>query len=402
MRRRQRYGLHRNYVSLNDLSSLLGSAGCQSLLRARDGVTLGGHTVAIICPRESDPMTSAAKTDSISGGEVPVIGLIGCGAITEALHLPALARHSEIMAKAVCVDPNIVRAKAMATKFGAARAVARYQDVMADVDGAIVAVPPKLHYPVTMDLLAANVHVLCEKPLTETGEQARCLVAKAQQMGLALCVNNYRRLYPSAIKVRDLIAAGELGTVRRLEFSWGEQFDWPAASAAYFGATVGRGVLADKGAHVLDLVCWWLGGKPEVVSYEDDSMGGTEAVAALHFRMKECEGVVRLSWLSRYANTFEIRGDRATVTGRLFDWNTVDFKQASGRQQKLRLPSTAKVPQDVGRTLLDNFLGVVRGRAVPVVAGSDVLPSIELLDDCYARRTRMAMPWYDAWRRIAN
>jgi hypothetical protein len=30
------------------------------------------------------------------------------------------------------------------------------------------------------------------------------------------------------------------------------------------------------------------------------------------------------------------------------------------------------------------------------------LPSIELLDDCYARRQRMAMPWYDAWRRIAN
>ena len=347
-------------------------------------------------------MTPAVKTDRSSGGEAPVIALIGCGAITEALHLPALARHPEMMAKAVCVDPNIGRATAMATKFGAARAVARYQDVMADVDGAIVAVPPKLHYPVTMDLLAANVHVLCEKPLTETGEQARGLVATAQQMGVALCVNNYRRLYPSSIKVRDLIAAGELGTVRRLEFSWGEQFDWPAASAAYFGVAAGRGVLADKGAHVLDLVCWWLGGKPEVVSYEDDSMGGTEAVAALHFRIKECEGVVRLSWLSRYANTFEIQGDRATAAGRLFDWNTLDLKRSSGRPKKIRLPSPAKVPQDLGKVLLDNFLDVVRGRALPVVTAADVLPSIELLDDCYARRKRMPMPWYDAWRRIAS
>jgi predicted dehydrogenase len=343
------------------------------------------------------------NTNRASDGGAPVIALIGCGAIAEALHLPALSRHPEAMAKAVCVDPNLGRAKAMATKFGAARAIARYQDVMPDVDGAIVAVPPKLHYPVTMDLLASNVHVLCEKPLTETGEQARGLVAKAQQTGVALCVNNYLRLYPSSIKLRDLIAAGELGPVRRFEFFWGEQFDWPAASGAYFGvAAGGRGVLADKGAHVLDLVCWWLGGKPEVVSYEDDFMGGTEAVAALHFRMKECEGVVRLSWLSRYANTFEIRGDRATAAGRLFDWNTVDLKHASGRQQKLRLPSAAKVPQDLGGTLLDNFLDVVRGRAVPVVAGSEVLPSIELLDECYARRKRMAMPWYDAWRRIAN
>jgi predicted dehydrogenase len=346
-------------------------------------------------------MSSALKTDR--DGEAPVIALIGCGAITEALHLPALSRHPEVMARAVCVDPNLGRAEAMAAQFGAARAVGRYQDVMADVDGAIVAVPPKLHHPVAMDLLAANVHVLCEKPLTETGEQARGLIAKAQQAGVALCVNNYLRLYPSSIKVRDLIAAGEIGPVRRLEFSWGEQFDWPAASGAYFGvAADGRGVLADKGAHVLDLVCWWLDEKPEVISYEDDSMGGTEAVAALHFRTKEGEGVVRLSWLSRYANTFEIRGDRATVAGRLFDWKTLELKRASGTRQKLRLPSAAKVPQDLGRTLLDNFLDVVRGRAVPIVAGPDVLPSIELLDDCYARRKRMAMPWYDTWRRIAS
>jgi predicted dehydrogenase len=335
-------------------------------------------------------------------GEVPVIALIGCGAITEALHLPALSRHPAIMARAVCVDPNLARAKAMAEKFGASRAVARYQDVAAEVDAAIVAVPPKLHYPVAMDLLAANVHVLCEKPLTETGEHARALVAKSEQAGVALCVNNYRRLYPSSIKVRDLIAAGELGQIRRLEFSWGEQFDWPTASGAYFGAAAGRGVLADKGAHILDLICWWLGGKPEIVSYEDDSMGGTEAVATLHFRKGECEGVVRLSWLSRFTNRFAIEGERATVSGGLFDWNTLDLGDASGHRKKLRLRSPAKVQQDVGNQLLDNFLDVVRGRALPVVSGSDVLPSIQLIDECYAKRKRMAMPWYDAWRRIAS
>src|SRR5712664_2511069 len=157
------------------------------------------------------PMTSAVKSDRGSDAEASVIAVIGCGAITEALHLPALARHRETMARAVCVDPNLGRAEAMAAKFGAARAVRRYQDVIADVDGAIVAVPPKLHYAVTMDLLAANVHVLCEKPLAETGDQARDLIVKARQAGAALCVNNYRRLYPSSIKVHDLIAAGELG-----------------------------------------------------------------------------------------------------------------------------------------------------------------------------------------------
>ncbi len=291
----------------------------------------------------------------------------------------------------------------MAKKFGAARAVVRYDEVMGDLDGAIVAVPPSLHYPVTMDLLSANVNVLCEKPLAENGEQARALVNKADQMRVGLCVNNYRRLYPSSIKVRDLIATGELGTVRSLSYSWGERFDWPTAGGAYFGvAAKGRGVLADKGSHLLDLICWWLGGKPEIISYEDDSMGGTEAVAALRFRINQCEGVVQLSWLSRYANNFEINGDRGTAAGGLFDWNTLDYTAASGQKTILRLPSTAKIPQDLGATLLDNFLDVVRGRATPLVSGSDVLPSIELIDDCYSRRKRLPAPWYDSWRRIAS
>jgi predicted dehydrogenase len=307
------------------------------------------------------------------------------------------------MSRCVCVDPNLERANALAKKFGAARAVSRYQDVIADVSGAIVAVPPSLHYPVTMELLAAGIHVLCEKPLAENGEQARALVARASQMGVGLGVNNYRRLYPSSVKVRDLIANGELGTVRRLEYSWGERFDWPTASGAYFGvAAGGRGVLADKGSHLLDLICWWLGGKPEIVSYQDDSMGGTEAVGTLRFRMNECDGVVRLSWLSRYANSFEIEGDRATASGGLFDWNTLNLAHSGGSKTVLRLPSTARIPQDLGATLIDNFLDVVRGRAAPIVSGADVLPSIELIDECYSTRKRLPAPWYDAWHRIAS
>lgn len=331
------------------------------------------------------------------------MAVIGCGAITEALHLPALSRHPDVISRAICVDPNLDRAQAMATKFGASRAVERYEDVIGDIDGAIVAVPPSLHYGVTLSLVNRQVNVLCEKPLTETGEQARDVIARAAQTGAALCVNNYRRLYPSSIKTKELIETGALGTVRQFEFSWGEKFDWPAASGSYFGlAAGGRGVLADKGSHLLDLACWWLGGKPDITSYEDDSMGGTEAAATLKFRIKECEGVLRLSWLSRYENTFEIEGDRATVTGHLFDWNTLGLQMSgSADRRTLRLPTAAKIPEDLGSSMIDNFLDVLRGHAVPVVAGADVLPSIELIDECYARRRRMSLPWYDSWRRIA-
>jgi predicted dehydrogenase len=131
-------------------------------------------------------------------------------------------------------------------------------------------------------------------------------------------------------------------------------------------------------------------------------MGGTEAVAVLRFRMAACEGTVRFSWLSRYENTFEVIGDGGSVSGGLFDWNTVNFKSGAGRRTKLRLPSSAKIPQDLGNNMLDNFIDVIRGQAAALVSGADVLPSIELLDDCYSSRKRMAAPWYDAWRRVAS
>ena len=307
------------------------------------------------------------------------------------------------MSRVICVDPSVERAKKMADKFGAARAVANHEQVIDEIDGAIIAVPARLHYQLGMSVLSAGVHVLCEKPLAENGRDARALVEKAGTAGVALCVNNYRRLYPSSLKVHSLIASGELGTITHLEYWWGEQFDWPTASGAYFGAAAGgRGVLSDKGSHILDLVCWWIGGKPEIVSYQDDAMGGTEAVAHLHFRRGECEGHVRFSWLSRYRNTFSIKGDRASLAGGLFDWDTVHLKPAGGRTTKLRLPSDAKVPQDVGETMLDNFVEVVSGQAQPLVTGVHVLPSIELIDECYAARKRLPASWHDAWQRIAS
>lgn len=333
---------------------------------------------------------------------VPRLTLIGCGAVAESLHLPALARHPKVMASLVCVDADIGRAKAVAERFGAAAALATYRDAVAEADGAIVAVPPRLHYDVALHCVEAGVHVLCEKPLVESVSQARSLLGRADANRVMIAVNNYRRLYPSARTVRELIRSGALGSIRRIEFVWGEQFDWPAASGTYFGlASGGRGALMDKGAHILDLICWWLDAKPEVVSYEDDSLGGSEAVGVLRFRHEDCSGEVRLSWLSRYANTFEVVGDLAAVRGHLFEWKTLVLAPRSGTSKRLRLPSRARVPQDLARFVVDNFLDVVRGRAEPAVSGSDVLPSLELIDECYRARRRIAMPWFDTWSRSA-
>jgi predicted dehydrogenase len=200
-----------------------------------------------------------------------------------------------------------------------------------------------------------------------------------------------------------MVRDGAIGRLRRVEIFWGEKFDWPAASGFYFG--VGgkpHGVLFDKGPHAIDLVCWWLGAKPDVVSCVDDSFGGGEAMATLTLRHGECRIEAHFSYLSRYPNTYTLTGDNGSIEGSLYEFRKFDVTDRSGRRTTVSLPTPAKSIGDFGPVMIDNFLDVIRGRAEPAVPAASVLDSVELIDECYARRERYAMPWHDAWERVIH
>jgi predicted dehydrogenase len=179
-----------------------------------------------------------------------------------------------------------------------------------------------------------------------------------------------------------------------MDWQEGEPFNWPCASPSYFGlAAEGRGVLADRGSHALDLMCWWLGGTPEVNDYADDALGGTEAVADVKF---ECDGVpghARFSWFNKLRNTFQVVGERAAVEGRIYDTTVVTMTKGDGRPETVRLPDPHA--GDVGRAIIGNFVDVVDRGAAPLVPAAEVLPSIALIDECYNRRQRFDMPWLE-------
>lgn len=331
----------------------------------------------------------------------PRLALIGCGAIAERFHLPALRRDPRLRAGLVFVDPDRSRAQALADAVGAGRVLTDHRESIGLVDGAIVTAPHELHHPIAKSMLEAGIHVLCEKPLAARASEARDLVAVAERAGVQIAVNNTRRLYPSHQRVRTLLAEGAIGTPRRLLFEDGDKFDWPLASGAMFGQRGGgRGVLLDIGAHVLDLVCWWLDGAPLVQRYQDDAMGGSEATAEVRVRVGECDATVRLSWLSKLRNGFIVEGDAGRIEGGIYDWTTLHLTTTARR--RLTLDSDAKTYADFGAQLLRNFVGVVEGRELPLVTGAGVLPSLELIDACYGSRERLPMPWFDAYERVSQ
>jgi predicted dehydrogenase len=234
--------------------------------------------------------------------------------------------------------------------------------------------------------------VLCEKPLADSAQKAAALVSQADRHGAVLCVNHTRRLYPAYATIRRLLAEGAIGSLSQLRYEEGYEFNWPAASAFHFRSGA-RGALLDAGIHGLDVICWWLGGKPDLVSSENDSFGGPEALARVQLQYGSCRAELKLSWLNRLANRFQIVGNHGTIAGRIDVWDRVVIEHRGGRREEIRLPACERKYDEFGARMLKNFLEVIAGREEPLVPGSEVLPALELMDEAYLAAQQLPMPW---------
>ncbi len=340
-------------------------------------------------------MISLKKRHENTSHSAPSIALIGCGAIAETYYLPALARHPDVLRRLILVDCDEGRAQRLAARFNVQTFQTDYRPTINRVDGAIIAVPTHLHYPISMEFLSQGVPVLCEKPLAESAEKARALNDCADSSSTSLAVNYLQRLIPTFAMVKEWLVEGAWGQPLSIEYFVSEEFKWPTASGFYFNAPVSsRGVLRDRGAHVMDHICWWLGGKPRLVSSQNDAFGGSEAVAHVQFEHKQCAGRVHLSWLATLPSRFNVGCEDATIQGDVYDYQSLVVKTRDGHRQRVNLKSKAKTKVDIADEVVTNFVNVIAKGEPPLVSGSDVLDSIQFIDECYAAATRLTTPWY--------
>jgi predicted dehydrogenase len=109
------------------------------------------------------------------------------------------------------VDSDEAARSRVAAEFGC-RAVASHREILGDVDAVSIATPTPSHHAIARDCLAYGLHVLVEKPVTETPGQARELIDLAQRTGRVLQVGHLERFNP-AIRALE----GTLGTPRFVE-----------------------------------------------------------------------------------------------------------------------------------------------------------------------------------------
>lgn len=322
------------------------------------------------------------------------VAIIGCGAIAESYYIPALSNHKDKLNTVYFIDRDTELADKAIQNFGGGEVSTDLDSVLDVIDAGIVCLPNTLHYSFSKQLLEAGCHVMCEKPLTLKPENGKELASIAEDKGVLLSVNNTRRLFPSYQLVKELIDKGAIGELKEVYYYEGGEFSWPTKSGFYFTAEDPKGVLLDRGAHVLDAICHWIGGKPELIKSENDSFGGPEAVADITFRFKNLTGRVRLSWLYKQENIYKIVGTKGVLTGEIYDWKKTELQVSGKSPEVIRGKKKIDTFSEFGNIIVTNFLNSILGKENLIIEGKDVIDSIEWLEECYDQASAFETPWY--------
>lgn len=192
------------------------------------------------------------------------VGLIGCGSISDA-HLQAYAANPQVKLVAVC-DLNVERARTAASKYEIAGVYSDYRELLADpnIDAVSVCTWNNSHAEISIAALRAGKHVLCEKPLCKTVDEALAIEQTVRETGKILQVGYVRRHASNIDVLKRFIDAGDLGGIYYAKASLIRRLGNPGGWFADIERS-GGGPLIDIGVHAVDL-CWYLMGKPKAVS----------------------------------------------------------------------------------------------------------------------------------------
>ena len=199
------------------------------------------------------------------------VGIIGCGGITNNKHLPAMKRNGNFEVVAFC-DIKPEEAEKTKKLYGTedARIYTDYKELIKeDLDAVYVLTPNSSHAHITVDALKAGKHVMCEKPMAKTYEEAKQMVETAKETGKILTIGYQNRYRSDSTYLKRSCENGDLGEIyyakahavrRRAVPTWGVFLDEEAQ---------GGGPLIDIGTHALDLTLWMMN------NYEPESVMGS-------------------------------------------------------------------------------------------------------------------------------
>lgn len=250
-----------------------------------------------------------------------LLAMVGCGAVAERFHLPAIQQVAGVRLHAL-VEKDTEQLHRLGRKYPGARLCRNTEQLPDDTDAVIVAVPNFLHAPISVGLLQRGIHVLCEKPMATTVEACKEMVQASRDTGSALMIGHHKRFVPSVRKAKELIGDGRLGRINSISGSIGLRRTWRSRTSFHLDYSLaGGGVLIDNGVHLVDLVRW-LVGQIQVVRCNLVPEGvAVEEEAKVEFRAgPDTHGVLRFSDRRTLPNLLRVEGEEGFLEFDTFDY----------------------------------------------------------------------------------
>ncbi len=187
------------------------------------------------------------------------IAVIGLGGIAQLVHLPNLAKLEKVTVTAVA-EINKNRLNTIGDKFNIPERYKDHTELLAksDAEAVIVATPTSLHKDVSIACLKAGKHVLVEKPLARTFQEAKLITEAAKKYNRKIMVGMNLRYRPDAMILKSILSAGEIGQPFYVKCGWIRR---RSSDEKWFTRKIdsGGGVIIDLTILLLDLALWALG-----------------------------------------------------------------------------------------------------------------------------------------------
>lgn len=267
----------------------------------------------------------------------------------------------------------------------------------APIDAVIISTPHYQHYPMTMDSLDADKHVLVDKPMAINLREADEMITKARKKNLKLGVNLQSRFDPVVKGVKEDVDNGVLGRLILGEavvewFRTQEYYDRSPWRGRW--STEGGGALINQAIHTIDLLIWIMG-QPERLWAQMDTFTHkieVEDLAAAVLRFKSgAIGVIQGSTAiyPGLPTRLEIHGTKGTIIvegGTLKRRSIIGEKETISKGSKKGLKSWAKpelVPATNHASLIRDFANAILEGREPLVNGVEGRRSLEVIMAIY-------------------
>lgn len=313
-------------------------------------------------------------------------GLIGAGDIARKRIAPALRDLPD------CNFVAVNRARAQlaeefAREFGVEKWFERWEDLLADasVEAVYIATPVFLHARQTIAAAEAGKHVLCEKPMALGTSECDEMLAACRANGVKLGIAYYRRFYPVINRVKEIIAAGELGKISFAQVNAFEFFNPSPEHSRYWFVEKeksGGGPMMDFGCHRLEVLENLFGETTQLKSLVSNKIFNREVEDTASVLMQFAGGTCATLTVTHAANEAQ---DTLDIFGTL---GSIHIPVLNGAEMKIRIAGDERTEShapaaNIHQPLIEDFTEAVLNDREPVVTGETGRRIAQLEEEIY-------------------